>query len=1332
MEYSVCHGSGEDCSDRSVISWEQRTIVDKIRIADYDAFCQQYEGGTSICDLSNHKCTKKEKDCSSWVLGNAHRKTRNLYQSVYGRPVHYTPKTSMMNSHSAPTIRTVSAVAAPKKKIVKAAPKITTTAYPAFALIRKRAMSNPKEPVIVETTTTPAPRVWTTTSDVRDACGLHSAIRANPSARQSGSYFLLIRELRACLNSLRISNGDALWTLHNLRFGVAETYSFTDIMTDSVASVHKNERGHCVHSVQVDLVAEIDQMIAAYQSAIDPAKLDEYMKAAQPAYAFHLSLAILMNRLHDAHTMYSMPFDMFKVYAPISFGSAMKEVDGEQKQIITLRMHLPNENTDPFSKLIHMYRQVHGMDEARLKVEGVGIPEWYAGEEVTMINDIPALDFLLSLVADGGPFGGLFTQAEQRLNAFIFSVPVLSFSPLLGPLPLFDSLNIRMHDMNKADTPYKVKLMGHFMDQSELGVPNLRSKESLEKYIHNNDVFNSFVKLDTNTQGDVNSLWVAASAAATANEKKKVQKPLNLLELEWAKKAVTEWIATGIKKVTTASAAAAEATAAKRHKRFTDPVTNAIRDNILVAAMIDMDDEETVQNALRGISEKTPPSSPRKISRQNSFCSPVQNVRMATSPIRSPAAGLTHSDRYPSFRLGSVASTQGSRKRPSSAGMSRTAGRPPTADPPILWIDSDLKKSLNIPFIRPARNAGVVQSDVILPLKRAVDKILCGLESPSRVGSSKGTHSRPSSAGTSRRADKPPIADQLSRSVTFDFESSLNDDFPLLRIARKVDLSQSYSFIAYRHDNSPCGAKTLLGKSSKGIRARPSSAGMSLVSGRPPLGAQSSRSISFDVERSADASRPFSTTGIATNSYGAGWNAVSDVFTAREFLCVDIRETPRVAQSPVSFTVIDNLEYLIKDDTMIVRVPSMNPIDKGHANFEMFPEMVAIQKRAKEGRVDRILFDVTGNAGGLVVAAYALQWYITSNPKEICAPLSKRISGHWDLWIKSFGGGLDELLNKHMGTKGAGLASKLNSIFDQIEAITVLIYDGLGLSRAQIGPTTKGGALARVALKRAEIATMTTDEEKSAAIIAYIRSRKFLPPNMPNNGEDLLPLDGFEPFSPVEMRHWDETHDADMYMSYELKQWGAQEGKYSKKTVFKFCDQVIQKMPDIAQGYEHKYWKEVGFVSDGTCGSACALFLQGIQLHGGAIGFTYGGLANTAMDVGSFAGGNVETYDEFWPKLTLAAKVAHLASLGETEWSQQHVNSWVATPVAFPTKAKVKFNWNMMFAPALGEDALPRQFYLIPPRQHLNYWAATRFEREPIYDEIAAIEVWQDIEHQFD
>ena len=68
----------------------------------------------------------------------------------------------------------------------------------------------------------------------------------------------------------------------------------------------------------------------------------------------------------------------------------------------------------------------------------------------------------------------------------------------------------------------------------------------------------------------------------------------------------------------------------------------------------------------------------------------------------------------------------------------------------------------------------------------------------------------------------------------------------------------------------------------------------------------------------------------------------------------------------------------------------------------------------------------------------------------------------------------------------------------------------------------------------------------------------------------------------------------------------------------------------------------------------------------------------------------------------------------------------------FPTRATAKFNWNMMFAPQLGEDALPRQFYLLPPTMHINKWATSAYiEKNPIYDEIVSVANWKSIQPQF-
>ena len=1060
---SVCHGSDLVCADHVVLFWEGNATIDKFTVAEYDAFCREANSSLSICKFDIHKCTLTLKDCSPRALKKS--KTKSVLSTVLKM---IAPK----NTNSAPA----SSANIPARRIrnMRVTEPLSNRNTWADEDVgpRARGMSVQYEAEMLTTTPAPAPRVWTTTTDQKDACGLHSAILSHHSVLQGDSYFLLIRDLRKCLDSLKISHGNALWTLHNLRFGVAETYSFTDIMTDSAASEHTNVCGHSVHSVQVDLVREIDNLIAVHQSALthlNPIATDEYMRATQPAYVFHSKLTVLMNRLHDAHTMYSMPFDMFKVYAPISFGSEMKIVSGKKKQIVTLRMHVPNENNDPFDKLVNMYRRVHGMDKAVPKVEGVGIPDWYAGQEVKKINDLPALDFLLSLVADGGPFAGSFTQTEQRLNAFIFSVPVLSFSPLLGPLPLFDSLKIVMHDMHRDDTPYKVKLMGQFMDRSMLGidVPNLRSKESLEKYIHNNEVFNSFVKLDTNTQGDVNLLWAAASAAATAGKKTVEDDEITAEDLELVRDAASHWRALTVRK-----AAAAAADAMKRHKRFTDPVINAMRDNLLVAAMVEgdtrMDMGDIVQSALEEISESAP-SSPNKMIPCNS--------PLAKSPLR---------------QTGQYAS-----------GTSRLATSPLRHVPTSRSPNSSTKHSDSSAKRAVMKTSGNIPS--------TIERFSIGVNS----------RLKPSSAGSTQAE------------------------------AHHSDMNKSASF-----------AKSLKKDSGTNVLARLSSV--------------------------------FRFTESGANDQEAGWNVLSHAPAMSPTLCLAMDEDREDIKRLLPFSNVDNLQYLIKDDTMIVRVPSMNPVYKGHADFEMFPEMVTIQNRAKERGIKRLLFDVSGNAGGLVVSAYALQWYVTPTADAICAPLSKRISPHWSLWLDSFGDGLDALLDRHMVTKGSGLASKLSMIFDQLHALTVVIYDGLGLLPAQIGPTKKGGALARILLKRSEIGAMKTDQEKASAIIDYIRSRKFLPPNMPNNGEDLLPLHGFEPFSPVEMELLDGSYRADMYRTHERRRWGSQESKYSKKTVFRFCHERIAKMPDIAKGYKHGYWAEVGFVSDGTCGSACALFLQGI------------------------------------------------------------------------------------------------------------------------------------------
>jgi hypothetical protein len=233
----------------------------------------------------------------------------------------------------------------------------------------------------------------------------------------------------------------------------------------------------------------------------------------------------------------------------------------------------------------------------------------------------------------------------------------------------------------------------------------------------------------------------------------------------------------------------------------------------------------------------------------------------------------------------------------------------------------------------------------------------------------------------------------------------------------------------------------------------------------------------------------------------------------------------------------------------------------------------------------------------------------------------------------------------------------------------------------------------------------------------------------------MAPAVGFTPFDPYELTQVDTRKRAfspllSNYKRPELKNWG-RPANYSQPGEYSFCYDVMQAMPAVARGYESGYWTQIAFVTDGTCGSACALFTQGIQTNGDAVAFTYGGVANTALDVASFAGGNVEEYDNFWPSLAFAARLGRMASMGRDAYSVAHERSWVSAPIAFPTKATARFNWNMMFVEAMGDNALPRQFYLMPARKHINAWANDDASREAVYREIVGIANWARIPAQF-
>jgi hypothetical protein len=461
-----------------------------------------------------------------------------------------------------------------------------------------------------------------------------------------------------------------------------------------------------------------------------------------------------------------------------------------------------------------------------------------------------------------------------------------------------------------------------------------------------------------------------------------------------------------------------------------------------------------------------------------------------------------------------------------------------------------------------------------------------------------------------------------------------------------------------------------------------------------------------------------------------------------------------ISGAPPSFAEMGGMSYAISGDTVIIKIPSFVPEPKfsGDENFYFFPEFIEIQKIARQSRKSRLLIDLTDNGGGYVMSAYAMLWYLLSDPSRICAPLHKRITPNWSLWIESFGDGIPAIVSRYLGPQGDALADKLDDIFKEITSVIKVLFDGLGLTVDQRGSMTKDVALARVNAKKAQIANLGNRSAKANAIRDYLLTVAYIPDELPAKSV-LLQSYGFAPFDPYEMTVPDTRGRpfSPLLSNFKRlirKNWGPSGTSVSQLGEFAFCYEVMTHMPAITAqsggSYTRNYWTQVGIVTDGTCGSACSLFSTLMVTNGDAVAFTYGGQADTAMDISSFCGGNVLEYNDVMQSTALARKIASLSSQRLSPYDIAHRDTFVDSFIAMPTKATARLNWNMAMMEThmsrslngmQGEvytfDPLPRQMYLVPARKHINRWAPDDVSRADVYADVIAIANWATIPAQF-
>jgi hypothetical protein len=112
-------------------------------------------------------------------------------------------------------------------------------------------------------------------------------------------------------------------------------------------------------------------------------------------------------------------------------------------------------------------------------------------------------------------------------------------------------------------------------------------------------------------------------------------------------------------------------------------------------------------------------------------------------------------------------------------------------------------------------------------------------------------------------------------------------------------------------------------------------------------------------------------------------------------------------------------------------------------------------------------------------------------------------------------------------------------------------------------------------------------------------------------------------------------------------------------------------------------------ITEGTCASACSLFVTKFQKYGRATVVSHGGLPGVDMDSSSVAGGDVLSWNEF---------ISSLSSLP----------SFSNEPIQMPTSAYASFNQFEMY---MGLDATtPREWNKFPTDYHLLWWDAVYYD----------------------
>ena len=397
--------------------------------------------------------------------------------------------------------------------------------------------------------------------------------------------------------------------------------------------------------------------------------------------------------------------------------------------------------------------------------------------------------------------------------------------------------------------------------------------------------------------------------------------------------------------------------------------------------------------------------------------------------------------------------------------------------------------------------------------------------------------------------------------------------------------------------------------------------------------------------------------------------------------------------------------------------------------------------RAKEKGITNLMLDVSGNGGGNILLMYTLLRMLNNklyDPSVRCSDTSDiRHTKLFDFLVENYSSGWTDMLSAEVAASpDSDIAATGLEVIGLLEAVGE-VYSTL--TGEPFEDAVYGGGVPPEVFQEAAATLQTCVEDPAAApedcdpasiregvnklISAVGNDSRLQGPGGLSmiDGGTLDPSTG-QPFDPP----------GSGYLQSETYLRGGVMGDFTAKATTEVCytdyDSVIEGfgIPVPYPGAPLHEFTRLVLLTDGTCGSACSHFSSKLQLEGVVTTVAYGGFPDEEMDTSAFCGGSVSEYSNFWRRILFT----YFA--GQVFFTTSETLSFPELLFPLPSAAETRFNFRETYFAALGPNALPREFYIIPAEKRLQMWPVSpQVPPTPENPNSELLEIWAAASSEF-